>query len=417
VEIILALLILLLLLASAGLAWFFIRAREEGLSARLALAAAQRSLEESEQRRKENIDAVKAAALEAAQGFSSKLLDDHKRESQSAKEEAEKRVREHSEGLVKQVDTIAKALAALHGQLQEKGETIDMLWQALQSPSGAGAMAEIGLANTLRAFGLEPERDFVLQYTTEDEVSGRRLRPDAIVFLPGDSVLVIDCKASKFILEIAQAEGTEREAEAYANLARTMNLHLRALIDKDYASAVLAAQRQAGRGASARIFSMMYLPNEAAVEKLRLADGGFLDRAHAANIILGGPSVLYCALSLASKEITLARQVENHEKIVERTRNLLDGIGMALGHAVAVGKNLQKAAESFDAFSRSTNRFLLPRARNLLTLGLRPAKPLPTNLPSFAVHSQETTIEGEAEELEALESGDTEISSQPRLVK
>ena len=415
-EIILTLLILLLLLASAGLAWFVIRAREDALAARLALAAAQRGREESSLRRQENVDAVKAAALEAAQGFSSKLLDDHKRESQSAKEEAEKRVREHSEGLVKQVDTIAKALAALHGQIQEKGETIDTLWQAMRSPSGAGAMAEIGLANTLRAFGLEAERDFVLQHTTEDEVSGRRLRPDAIVFLPGEAVLVIDCKASKFILEIAQAEGTEREAEAYANLARTMNLHLRALVDKDYASAVTAAQRQAGRGGGARIFSMMYLPNEAAVEKLRLADAGFLDRAHAANIILGGPAVLYCALSLASKEITLARQVENHEKIVERTRSLLEGIGRALNKADAVGKSLQKAAESFEEFSRTTNRFLLPRTRALAALGLKPAKPLPGNLPSFAVHSQETTIEGEAEELEVLESPETEIST-PRLVK
>ena len=118
----------------------------------------------------------------------------------------------------------------------------------------------------------------VLQATTTDEVTGQRLRPDALVFLPGNSVIVIDCKASKYLLEIAEAEGGEREAEAYANLAphhepasegaRRQGLSRR--------GAGRLARRRARRRDRAASLSIMYLPNEAALEKLCRADPGFL---------------------------------------------------------------------------------------------------------------------------------------------
>jgi len=406
-EIALGLFVVALLIAAGGLGWFLFRAREDGIKSRTELAALQRALDDAEQRRRDNLDAVRdaarAASLEAAQGFSSKLLDDHKRETEAAKKDSEERVQAASAVLVQQVDGIAKAVAGLHAQLQEKGAAVDTLWRALESPVGAGALAEIGLANTLKAFGLETDRDFVLQHTTQDEETGKRLRPDAVVFLPGENLLVIDCKASKFLLEIARVEGTEAEAGAYSDLARTMERHLRALADKDYRSAVFTARRDAGRGdAPTRVHSMMFLPNEAAIEKLLHADPDFLHKARKFDIILGGPAALHCALAIASTEIRLQRQMENHEEIVKRTRTLLEGIAMALGKAADVGKNLKRAADSFEEFSRSTNRFLLPRARHLLILGLQPGKAIPQNLPAFAVHLQDNVIEGEAEDVGEL---------------
>jgi DNA recombination protein RmuC len=322
-------------------------------------------------------------------------------------------VRQASEQLVKQMDDIAKAVQRLHGQVEEKGAALDTLWRALSSPGGAGQAAEIGLANTLTSFGLEHGRDFLLQYTTEDE-DGRKLRPDAVVFLPGNSVLVIDCKASKFLIDIARAEGSEAEEEAYRNLARTMNQHLRALAEKDYRSAILAAWRQAGReGEMARILSVMYLANEAALEKLNRADGDFIRKAREKDIIPAGPAGLHCAISLASAEINLMRQVENQHKIVDTTRSLLDGMAVMLGHAATLGRGLKSAVESFSKLTASANQRLLPRARNLAKLGVQSNKPLPHNLPAYSVHAQESEllIEGEVDRIE------TEPTPLPRLVK
>lgn len=399
--------------------------REQALAARLAaekeLATARQQvvdgaerLQEFERLKPELVQAATAAAMATGQELSSKLLADHKRETEAARQEAEERVKLHSDSLVKQVDTIAKAVNELHGQLKDKGRTLDTLWRALSSPGGAGQLAEVGLANTLKAFGLELGRDFVLQHTTQDE-DGRRLRPDAVVFMPGNSVLIIDCKASKFLIDIATAEGTDAEAEAYRNLARTMNLHLRALVEKDYAAAVRAALRQAGRGDEiARSLSVMYLPNEAALEKLNRADPEFLQKARAAAIIPAGPAGLHCAISLASNEINLMRQVENQTRIVECAESLLESLGVTLGHATQIGKSIKAAAESFAKFSSSVNQRLLPRARKLNQQGLQSGKLLPRNLPAYAVTAYDEVIEGES-----AEQRDPELflKPPPRLVR
>ena len=393
-------LIILVAFAAAALIGIWLNHREQRrrVVAETRLAEAERRMVELERLKPEIVQAATAAALATGHQLSSKLLEDHKRESEAARQEAEARSREHSESLVKQVDAIAKAVAELHGQLKDKSRALDTLWRALSSPGGAGQLAELGLANTLKAFGLELGRDFVLQATTTDE-DGRRLRPDAVVFMPGNSVLVIDCKASKFLLEIAAAEGTAAETEAYRNLARTMNAHLKALAEKDYAAAVRAALRQAGRGEEiVRSLSVMYLPNEAALEKLNRADPEFLQKARAAAIIPAGPAGLHCAISLASSEINLMRQVENQTRIVEAAESLLESIGVALGHASAIGKSLKAAAESFSKFSSSVNQRLLPRARKLNQLGLQPSKILPGNLPAYAVTGYDEVIEGEATE-------------------
>lgn len=386
-------------------------AEREAATSRQLVAEAERRLTDFDRLRQESLDSAKAAVLATAQELSSKLLADHKRENIEAKKESEERVRQASATLVQQVDEIAKAVAGLNGQMQEKGRAIDTMWRALSSPGGAGQFAEIGLANTLRAFGLEAGRDYALQVTTQDEETGKRLRPDAVVFLPANSVLVIDCKASKFLLEIAAAEGGPEEEEAYRNLARTMNLHLRALTEKDYGSAIRAALRQAGRGEEvARILSVMYLPNEAAIEKLNRADPGFSHKARQAQIIPAGPAGLHCALSLASAEINLMRQVENQTHIAETTQLLLESIAIALGHAAQLGRGLKGAAESFAKFAGSINQRLLPRARKLNQLGIQPNKPLPNNLPSYAV----TSHDGEVIEGEASEASVDELPQRPK---
>lgn len=384
--------------------------REQAMAARLAaeteLAAARQQIaadaermKEFERVQQEMLSAAKAALLEGGNTLSSKLLEDHKRENAEAREATEKRVASAAENFRMQVESLANAVAALEGRIQQNGRVLDTVWRSLTNPSGAGALAEVGLANTLKSFGLEQGRDFLLQYATQGE-DGRRLRPDAVVFLPSNGVMVIDSKASKYLLEIAANEGTEAEEEAYRNLARTMNQHLKALGEKDYASAIRAAWRESGREQElARVVSVMYLPNEAALDKLNRADAEFLHNARARGIYLAGPTTLHCLISLASAEINLERQVENQQRIVAAAEALLEGLSGALSHVGEVGKSLNRAAEAFSRFAGSTNRFVLARARKLTALGLQPAKQLPPKLPVFSVVSSDSMIEGEAEEL------------------
>ncbi|MBM3487487.1 MAG: DNA recombination protein RmuC [Alphaproteobacteria bacterium] len=363
--------------------------------------AMEKRLADWETVRLQALDGAKAATLAAATELSNKLLADHKRENEAAKKEAEERVKETTEALAQRFESVTQKVASLHDVVSANQQTVDTVWNALSNPGGAGYFAEIGLENTLKSFGLAAGRDFVMQYTVQNEVDGRRLRPDAVVFLPSDSVLVIDSKASKFVLELAAADDDEEKAaELRAAFAATMNGHLRALAAKDYRAAIVASYREAGRSAEIRrILSVMYVPNEGALETLRAVDPEFDRKAAAAAIIPIGPAGLAGLVGFARIDIDYGRQLENQERIVAETRALLDQIGLVLGHAEKLGRNLRLTAEGFVAFAGSVNRRLLPRTRKLEALGVRPAKALPTQIAAHQIVEVGTTIEAEAEDV------------------
>jgi len=408
------LIVLVALLAAAGLGLVVLfRARDSAVKAQheaeRELAVARQKLSEAENRhgdfealRRESLQAAQAAMLQTAQALSSKLLDDHKRETTAAKEETALHTQKVSEAFIKRVEQLTNVVASIESRQSKSDRTIETVWRSLSNPSGAGQLAETILGNTLKSFAFETPRDYVLQFSTSDSETGRRLRPDAVVFLPGNSVVVVDVKASKFLLDIAAAEGTAKEEEAYRGLASTMNTHLKGLSSKDYQSAVLTTFRDSGRGSEiAHIYSLMFLPSEAALEKIHRADPEFMGRARALNIIPAGPGGLHSVLSFASTEIGLMRQAENYRQIIEDTRALIDNLGVVLGYAMSAGKGLKSAADGFANFTNSVNKRLFSKIRKLGKLGIQGSKPLPGNLPEFTVTIHEgETIEGEAEEVE-----------------
>ncbi|MFN4276330.1 MAG: DNA recombination protein RmuC [Ferrovibrio sp.] len=355
--------------------------------------------------------AARAAAVESAAQLSNKLLADHKREAEAQKEEGEKRIKQATEGLTQQFLTVAETVTRLNQQVGDSRKAIDTVYRALSHPGGAGRLAEIGLENVLKAFGLQPGLDFIIQYHAAGDGERGNLRPDAVVFLPGDAVLVIDSKASKLLLDHAEAEDEAAEAVALTQLAQRMATHLRALSAKDYGNAVLATYKELKRGGSLRrsMIAMM-LPNDAAVEKLRRADPDFERRAAEVDIVVTGPSALAAIIAVSRLQIDGGRQAENLEKIVEAVGNLVESTATALSLADKVGRGLQQATEQFDAFSRSVNARLLPRIRRLGQLGIRSSK-TPAALPSFQVSVQRTdVIEADAEDvtpqLPGLNNGD-----------
>lgn len=370
--------------------------------ARQELVTMAKRVAEWEETKAKFLETTRASVLTTAQELSSKLLEDHKREAAAVKAEAEKQVAATTEGLRSQMGQLTEGVSQLKGQVGEKAVILDTVWRALTNPAGAGYYAEIGLANTLRSFGLVEGRDFLLQPSFQGEESGRRLRPDAIVFLPGDSALIVDSKASKHLLDLAKAEGGDAEKLAREQLKARMNQHLKDLAGKDYVNAVEQSWRQAGRtGKPVRTLSVMYLPNDAALEKLYEADPDFSRKAADFQIIPAGPAGLSSFIGFASVEIRLMQQIENQERIIQGMEKLLESVAVAVGHAVGVGRGIRGAADAFAKFTGTVNGRLLPRARDLQKLGLRPPKPIPGNLNAYQVFDRDSegTIDGEAAEV------------------
>ncbi|HEY4136119.1 MAG TPA: DNA recombination protein RmuC [Alphaproteobacteria bacterium] len=392
------------------------KARDEALRAqqqsetRAALAdqealAVKQRMADWETTKAQMLEATKAAMLTTTQAVSSKLLEDHKREAEAQKKDGAELVKKTTEELQGHVGKLNESVSVLHSQVQQTTGQTETILRALSNPAGAGHYAEIGLENSLREFGLQPGRDYIMQHTIDGQEDGARLRPDAVVFLPGNTVLTIDSKASKFLLEAADAEGTDQEEAAYANLARTMNLHLRALASKDYAGALQATYRKAGKGDRiARAINIMYLPTEGGIERLGRADPAFQKKAVQESIVVAGPSGLMSYIGFARIEINLGQQAENQEKIIVAAQRLIESVSQVISHVAGVGKGLKTAAESHAKLVGSINSRLLPRQRTLAGLGVRQAKQkdLPGALPSMQVVLQDSgdLIEGESEEIE-----------------
>lgn len=347
--------------------------------------------------------AAKAAALESAAQMSNKLLADHKREAEAQKEESQKKVQQVTEGVVKQMTEVAQIVAATVSQQQKDNQRVEAIHRMLSHPGGAGRLAEIGLENTLKAFGLQPGVDFIMQYHAAGDGDRGALRPDAIIFLPGDAVLVVDSKASKLLLDHAEAEGEVAEATVQQQLAQRMTTHLRQLTAKDYGNAVLSAYKDAKRGGSIkRSIVAMTLPNDAAVEKLRQAAPDFEQRAIAADVMLAGPSSLFALIAYSRMQIDTGRQAENLDKIVELVTRLTNNLAVSLGYVVTLNKSVKTAADALSNFSGSINRNVLPQIRQLAKYGIRPTKAAPDQLARLNVSEpMDDVIEADVEEVAA----------------
>lgn len=296
--------------------------------------------------------------------------------------------------------SLLKNVSSLHDRLITQEDVVGTVWKALSTPAGAGRISEIGLENCLSAYGLQQGRDFIMQYTVSGEEFGRQLRPDAVVFLPAGTVLVIDSKASKFFLELAEVEGTEYEEEVLAGLTRTMVEHLKTLASKGYKDAVQAYMKAAGKDEKIRqVLTVMYLHTESAVEKLCAADTGFRTRAQEMGIILTGPTGLAGLLSLAQVEIKREKQEQNQQHIIDELSGLLGYLETALNYAASVGKSIRSAAEHYHRFTKSVNSRLLPKGKKLYDLGveLPKNKQLPSQMTEYHVLADEApVIEGDS---------------------
>jgi DNA recombination protein RmuC len=379
-----------------------VRERDAALAAR----------EETEQLRQE---AVRDAALfrQKMDGMEQRMQDWEKVKAEHFKASKEamfetgldvfrKQSKEFTDNTMKEFGNLSELVARLKGEVGDSQRKTDTLWRTLTSPGGAGQMAEIGLANTLISFGLEQGRDFVMQYSVDGEESGKKLRPDAVVFLPQGSALVIDSKASRFFVEIAQtAEQPESQESALASLKKTMHEHLKTLATKGYQDAVKAYHKTTEHAvAIAHTVTVMYLPTESAVETLYKADPTFRMRAQELGILIAGPTGLAGLMSLAQVEITRAYQEKHYDTILEEVGTLLGNLGTVLGYAQAVGKGIESSAKAYQKFTRSVNSRLLSKARKVQEMGvpLPHNKSLPAPLADYHITTESAVIEGEADD-------------------
>ena len=346
----------------------------------------------------ESLKSARAVMFEASAQVSAKLLEDHKRENLESRKAAEDITQKTAEGLQQEFKSVVEKLAGLNQVVATQNKKVDGLWQTLSNPTGAGQFAEIGLENMLHAFGLEKDRDFFTQFATNYE--GKSLRPDAVIKLSDDNLIVIDSKSSKLFFELS-AENVN-EAELLEKLKKRMGMHLNDLSSRDYSNAV----QQAHKSENGNIINVMYVPSDSAYARVLQSDNQFSQKCTARNIHFADPSRIEFILNLARYNINRAKQEANHQEIVKEMGKVVSSVDNLLRGIDRVGKSLKMAAKSFSDLGGTVNGRLIPRIKNAVALGLKPEKELnlPESIPNFnIIENQSVVIESEIETLKFLD--------------
>ncbi len=367
-----------------------------------ALAKQHANSVDNEAKRWEEVkQEVGKTAAEATLKSSNKLLADHKRETLAAKQETAKTITETTENLNTQFQTIIKSVASLNDDIKKTEGKVDLTQRSLSAPSSVGSATETILENTLKHFDLREGIDFSLQHSVDGD-GGGKLRPDALIFMPADTVLVIDAKASKHIFTLAEIDDKDEAAmeKAYSDLKTTMNKHLKDLQTKDYASAVNKSyQSHSDKENPRQIITFMFLPNEAAVEKLIHSDSEFIKKAAKSDIIVGGQSSLWAVIAMAQMRINLQKQAENQQQVISQLEGLFQSIAMVIEAGGKLGRGLTSAVNAYDDFAKSVNGRLVSRSTKLIKLsGIKsPSKGL-AKIPRLT--AQKDAIDAQVDEID-----------------
>ncbi len=359
-----------------------------------------KAIQDWEKHKQELIAASKTAALQSLTELSTKLLSDHKSETEVARKLGEKSIQDVSKNLQGHFDKLVGDIKEFEGRLGNQENAVSILQRVLTEPTRMGSTAEMILENALKAANLNQGVDYLLQGSFEND--GSKLRPDAIIFLPDDNAIIIDSKISGALADLALAEEENTDDSAVnAKLKTAMRNHLKGLISKDYQAAVKNGITLSNRFFKPRpMLTVMWMPTDGVLERVNRADPNFTRSAFEKGVLVAGPSALQAAIAIAAIKIAAQKQSENQVRIIQETEILLKSINTALTHANRAGKAIHTAYKSFDSFAASVNQNLLSKAKKLIRLGIeQPTGDFGTPLPrdkSIAI------IEATEEQDEAL---------------
>jgi DNA recombination protein RmuC len=275
-------------------------------------------------------------------------------------ENYEKQVRELEE---KRVDAFGQLLGQIDalrtGQEQVRREAQRLGNSLTNAPKARGRWGERALQNVLEQCGLSEHTDFITEHSVETEQG--RLRPDAIVRIPGNKQLVIDAKVSlNAYQEAFEADDDDVRKAALTQHARSMRNHVQTLGAKSYQSQFDEAPD----------YVVMFVPGEHFVAAALEHDPELWDFAFRNKVLLATPTNLVAiARTVAEvwRQDTIAREAV---EIGKAGAELYDRLATAADHLKRVGSGLESAVKNYNNFVGSFERNVLSSGKRLRDKGI-----------------------------------------------
>jgi DNA recombination protein RmuC len=283
------------------------------------------------------------------------------------------------------------------GQEAVRAEAARLGNSLTNAPKARGRWGERALLNVLEQCGLSEHTDFELEHSLETEEG--RLRPDAVVRVPGQKKLVIDAKVSlnayQAAFEASDDESRRRNLDLHAKSMRT---HVQQLGAKAYHAQFDEAPD----------YVVMFVPGEHFVAAALEHDPELWDFAFHNKVLLATPTNLVAiarTVAMVWKQDQLAREAV---EIGKAGAELYDRLATASEHLKGVGAGLDRAVRKYNDFVGSFERNVLTSGRRLRDRGIEIGKreldevPLIEAAPRYA---EGGALEGEAGSNEPLVVG------------
>lgn len=245
-----------------------------------------------------------------------------------------------------------------------------------------GDWGEMILERILEDSGLTKDREYFSQYNIKNE-AGENQRPDFVLKLPGNQLVIIDSKVS--------LNAFERMSSAKSEEERTQNLQLHnAAIKKHIDSLALKKYDDLKESLD---FTIMFIPVEPAFLVAVQYDSQLWNYAYHKHIILLSPTNLIAYLKLISDVWKRADQNQNALEIADRGGKLYDKFVGFVENLEKVGKNIDLAKNSYnEAFKqlKTGKDNLVIQTQKLKQLGAKNRKSIPSELLENTDHEIET---------------------------
>jgi DNA recombination protein RmuC len=234
------------------------------------------------------------------------------------------------EGLTSQVRSL------FDSQQQLRAETNNLV-NALKSPRIRGRWGEIQLRRVVELAGMIDRCDFAEQQSASTEDG--RLRPDMVVRLPGDKLIVVDAKSplDAYLLALDAADEESRAAHL-ANYASHIRGHIAALSNKAYWEQFKPAPE----------FVFMFLPGESFYSAALEADPALIEAGVNQRVILATPTTLIALLKAIAYGWRQERLGEEVERIGNLGKELYERVRTLGSHFIGLGSSLERAVEKYN---------------------------------------------------------------------
>ncbi|MET0270038.1 MAG: DNA recombination protein RmuC, partial [Sphingomonas sp.] len=245
------------------------------------------------------------------------------------------------------------------GQEAVRGEAARLVNALRAAPKARGRWGEQQLRNVLETCGLTEHTDFRTEVSVDTE--NGRLRPDAVITVPGGRSLVVDAKVSLNAYQDAFEANDDMERKlALAAHAAAMKAHVNSLGAKDY-----AAQFD-----DAPDYVIMFVPGEHFLSAALENDPTLWDFAFAKRVLLATPTNLIAIARTVAAVWRQEKLAKDAQAIGVLGKEMHDRIAVAASHLKKVGGGLTTAVNSYNAFVGSFERNVASTGRKFRDLNI-----------------------------------------------